>query len=130
MKDLNIRHLINMYYEDGNFQIYTIKKGLYERFKKFHSLNYIFVIYDFESNNTYIELEFYENEYVLEFLNNPNSVQRLINSIKSSFIPIDMNLTTKILFNRKRVNFNRNNIDEVVFTNNFPKILYLKEGDI
>ena len=66
---------------------------IYNAFKRFESLNYIYITFEKSTLSLNVEVEFYENLYILETLNNPNSIQQLINSIKSLFITIDIILT-------------------------------------
>ena len=68
-------------------------------------------------SNVHFEFEFYEDKYLLETLNNQNIVKQLIEEIKYSYVPIMVEITFDIILNKKRINFDRNNINEIIFLN-------------
>ena len=68
-----------------------------------------------ESLQMNIYLEFYEDEYLLEELNNPNYVETTFYNLGGA-----LPLCTKVnydLVKNKRINFNRNNINELIISN-------------
>ena len=104
-----------------------IKLEIYNQFKKFESLHYIIVDFNFYKLKINIKIEFYEDEYILETLNNPNIIKDTIDSIKNH-IMFNFNINVRIkLANKKRINFDKDDIDEVVFINELPKFEYSKE---
>ena len=95
---------------------------IYEQFINFDSLNYILITN--HMSNVHFEFEFYEDKYLLETLNNQNIVKQLIEEIKYLYVPIMVEITFDIILNKKRINFDRDNMHEVVFINVKPEIEY------
>lgn len=95
--------------------IKNVKQTLYEYFNMFESLNYIRIEYNFKSLQMNIYLEFYEDEYLLEELNNPNYVETTFYNLGGA-LPLGTKVNYDLVKN-KRINFNRNNINELIISN-------------
>ena len=101
-------------------------RNLYDRFCSFNSLNCIHINTYPDKLKIYIELEFYEPEYILEELNNPCDFDNITYNLQNcSFLSLFYTLIVKYYFiNKKRIDFNHNNIHEVVFINSSPGLKY------
>ena len=125
MNNIKIRKTPNdPFYLDKkfNYSYNYLQQIVYEQFINFDSLNYILITN--HMSNVHFEFEFYEDKYLLETLNNQNIVKQLIEEIKYSYVPIMVEITFDIILNKKRINFDRNNMHEVVFINIKPEIEY------
>ena len=99
---------------------------LYKKISQFNSLNFIEVKINSYNSVMNIVIEFYEDEYIFEILNNHDDLDNSIQDLKhNSILAIFYNLSIEYSFsNKKRINFNRNNIHESVFINAKPEIEY------
>ena len=75
MKGIKYMDIHELFEQQRRQCIKNVKQTLYEYFNMFESLNYIRIEYNFKSLQMNIYLEFYEDEYLLEELNNPNYVE-------------------------------------------------------
>lgn len=103
-----------------------IQQDLYLNFKEFESLNYILINDYIYSSDINLEIEFYEDEYLLETLDDPDVVLNMLKNLKSILYStncIRLNFKVKIV-NKKRKTYNKENINEVVYCNDNPKIKY------
>ena len=113
-----------IYRFDYTQELNNLRYVLYNKFKNLESLNYIF-IGENQHNTINIELEFYEGQYLLETLNDPDYAERMFNKIKHSLIPIRMRVNIVIsLIQKKRIKYDREDIDELIYFNKKPEILY------
>lgn len=103
-----------------------IQQDLYLNFKEFESLNYILINDYIYSSDIKLEIEFYEDEYLLETLDDPDMVLNTLKKLKSILYStncIRLDFKVKIV-NKKRKTYNKENINEVVYCNDNPKIKY------
>ena len=120
---MEIHELFAQYRKD---YMQKIKQALFEQFNIFESLNYIKIEYDMASLQMDIYLEFYEGQYLLETLNDPEIITNMleelsiaVNSANGISLEFSINIT-----NKKRQIYDKENIEQVVYCNNKPKIKY------
>ena len=103
-----------------------IQQDLYLNFKEFESLNYILINDYIYSSDIKLEIEFYEDEYLLETLDDPDMVLNTLKKLKSIlYLTNCIRLDFKVnIVNKKRKTYNKENINEVVYYNDNPKIKY------
>lgn len=103
-----------------------IQQDLYLNFKEFESLNYILINDYIYSSDINLEIEFYEDEYLLETLDDPDMILNMLEKLKSILYSTNcIRLDFKVnIVNKKRKTYNKENINEVVYCNDNPKIKY------
>lgn len=115
MKGIKYMNIHELFEQQRRQCIKNVKQTLYEYFNMFESLNYIRIEYNFKSLQMNIYLEFYEDEYLLEELNNPNYVETTFYNLGGA-LPLGTKVNYDLVKN-KRINFNRNNINELIISN-------------
>lgn len=104
---------------------FDIKNCLFDHLKNFNCINYLNV--KLSRRDITVEIEIYEDEYVLETLNNPDAIKNTFDNFRClsiSALVYDIYINYNFI-DKKRTNYNHDNMYEMIFIDEEFNIQYI-----